>query len=163
MFPSLVKRHHNTILSMNDPPPRQFVPEDAFKIRPSRSSGDRAYPLDPPSVCDFVWKGERHTASFDIQCLPGVAPQRVPCKASIVEGTSVKHLWFGIEVVGPDVIPRSLGGGPNEERLDCVMEEEKDKVPEIPFEELEFVRRLGNGVQVRRGESRGCWLWWWWW
>ncbi|CAM9617653.1 unnamed protein product, partial [Hapterophycus canaliculatus] len=123
-----------------------LLPEHAFRILPP--SKDAAYPLDPPSVRDFVWTGETKTADFRIFCNHELPPGLVHCEARVVEGASVTRLSFGIEVVGPDSLTRSLGSGPNGvQSLDYTLEEVKGNVSNIPFVELEFVKDLSGGVQ----------------
>lgn len=84
-----------------------------------------------PSVSDFVWTGETKTGEFRVGCLPGIAPGRVQCGAVVIEGPRIKRLSFGIEVVGPEFVPRVLGGGRSGEvKLANIMEEGNANVAE---------------------------------
>lgn len=104
-----------------------------------------------PSVRDFVWNGEPTGAEFRVGCLPGIDPGKVKCEALVIEGSRVKRLSFDIEVAaGGDFVPRALESGPNGEvELDTVLNDVESNMAEVPFEELEFVGELGQGVQVR--------------
>lgn len=106
-----------------------------------------------PSVRDFVWTGEDTRAEFRVGCKGGIDPGVVKCEALVIEGSRVKQLCFGIEVVAyGSVVPRALDPGPNGEvELDTFMQELEGKLAEVPFDELAFVRELGRGVQARTG------------
>ena len=128
----------------------QVLPCDIFTVLPLKHNASR------PSVSDFVWTGESNAAEFRVACIPGTAPGRFGCEAEVIEGSRVKRLSFGIEVVGPGFLPRAIISGNNGEvELDTFMEEEAGNVAEVPWEELVFVGELGKGVQAREPtESR---------
>lgn len=97
-----------------------------------------------------MWEGEAIAAKFRVGCLVGIAPGQVKCEALVIEGRKVQRLSFDIEVAGPGYVPRELGSGPNGEvDLDARLKAEEGNVAEVPFEELEHVGELGQGVQVR--------------
>lgn len=140
------------------PSPKQNLPEHAFKMLQPVDSSNGPASVERLSVSEFTWAGETTGATFRAACIPGTSPGRVQCGAKIIEGRRVTHLSFGIEVAELGAIPRALHCDSNGE-LDTVMEEVKDNVAEVPFGELEFVKELGQGVQVSCMLEKLRWLW----
>lgn len=141
------------------PSPKQNLPEHAFKLLQPVDSNNGPASVECLSVRDFMWAGETTGARFRVACIPGAPPGRVQCGAKIIEGIEgmrVTRLSFGIEVAEPGATPRALCDINGE--LDTVMEEVKDNVAQVPFDELEFVKELGQGVQVSRKLEELHWL-----
>ena len=82
-------------------------------------------------------------ANFTAGCKPEADTGWIKCGANIIEGGKVTQLHFGIEVVHAGVAetPR--------ESLPLELEEVRPNVAVIPTEDLEVVREIGRGVQVR--------------
>ncbi|CAM9979079.1 unnamed protein product [Ectocarpus fasciculatus] len=131
------------------------LPEHAFKLLQPVDSNNGPASVERLSVRDFMWAGETTGARFRVACIPGAPPGRVQCGAKIIEGIEgmrVTRLSFGIEVAEPGATPRALCDINGE--LDTVMEEVKDNVAQVPFDELEFVKELGKGVQGKTSHCR---------
>eukprot|EP00903_Cladosiphon_okamuranus_P017426 g16050.t1 len=119
-----------------------LLPEDKFKVLRLDRAASRS------SESDFVWEGEATAARFRVACLPGIDPGLVKCEAMVIEGGQVQRLSFDIEVAGPGYVPMELDSGlSGQVELDTRLKAEEGNVAEIPFDELHFVRELGEGCQ----------------
>lgn len=98
----------------------------------------------PPSIQEFEWTGEIAKADFKVGVRRGAMAGSVLCAAQIIEGSTMTRVSFRIEVVEPGMV---LGGMGAKEMKTNVDQMQTD-VAKIDHEELQFGRKLGEGVQV---------------
>lgn len=84
--------------------------------------------------------------NFNVECMPEAELGWITCGAKIIEGKTMSHLRFHLEVVQIGSDKRLL------QRLDATMDSIKPSVKIINPEELKYLKPIGRGAQVRDGK-----------